>query len=64
MRSRTKTVITLETWQRTTVRIGRETIPVEELSVRDGGRDSNQSAAPGDHKILTDLIPAKDEKHE
>jgi hypothetical protein len=64
VRSRTKTVITLETWRRTTVRIARNTVPTDELAVHESQRDPYRIVEPADSKISILLEPGGQEEHE
>jgi len=64
MKSRTKTVITLETWRRTTVRIARNRVATDELVVHESMRDPRDMIAPADEKISPCLGPGEEEKRE
>lgn len=64
MKSLTRTVITLETWQRTTVRIARETVSPDEPAVHKSSRDPRQSVTRADDRIPIFLEPGGQEKYE
>jgi hypothetical protein len=64
MKSRTKTVITLETWRRTTVRIARKKISTDEFAVHESMRDPRDMIEPAGEKIPSCLEPGEEEKHE
>jgi len=53
MRARTKTVITFETWERTTVRISRETVSTGEpvIDRHESSQDIHRIVAPADDEL-------------
>ena len=66
MRSRTKTVITLETWRRTTVRIARRSDSTDELALdrHESSPDIYRIVAPAEDKLSTRDGIARQEKVE